>query len=59
MTNIGFLFLTSPLLATFLSPSVYKGLDFSLEALGELSSFTTASNKQLLLQKVDFLAGHG
>lgn len=41
------------------SPSVHKGLHFSLEALGELSSFTTASNKQLPFEKVGFLAEHG
>lgn len=41
------------------SPSVHKSLDSSLEALRELSSFTTASNKQLPLEKVGFRAGHG
>lgn len=43
----------------FLSPSVHKGLDFSLEALRELSRFTTASNKQLPFEKVGFGVGHG
>lgn len=41
------------------SPSVHRGLHFSLEALGELSSFTTASNKQLPFEKVGFLGEHG
>lgn len=38
---------------------VHKGLGFSLEALRELSSFTTAANKQFPLEKVDFLTGYG
>lgn len=63
MTNVVFLAFSSwqahQQLGSLLSLSVHKGLGFSLEAPRELSSFTTASNKQFPLEKVDFLARHG